>query len=214
LQGAGLAGAQLQGANLGQAHVQGADLSNVQLQATELFSAGLQGADLSGADLAESSFGETFVFRTKIQGANLATAAGSVNADRGSEPLTPPDIDRGIATATQFASRDLKNDSVVRFDRLKRDFQYDPEDEVKWSGMREASLVLDPDAAQHRRRLAKALGDLACEAAGAPYVARGLVTYGRLAALGNQLEGVRKRLKEGREKPDTCKGVVGFTQDD
>jgi hypothetical protein len=35
-----------------------------------------------------------------------------------------------------------------------------------------------------------------------------------LAFLGDQLEGIRERLKAGRERPDTCKGVVGFTEED
>ena len=69
-------------------------------------------------------------------------------------------------------------------------------------------------APRHRQRLAKLLGDLACKSAGKPYVARGLIDNGRLEALGDQLEGVRKRMKEGREKPDACKGVTGFTEDD
>ena len=72
------------------------------------------------------------------------------------------------------------------------------------------------------------LGDLACGSAGAPYVARGLLTSldlragllsvpvppPRLAALGDQLESVRKRMRGGREKSDDCKGVAGFTDDD
>lgn len=28
------------------------------------------------------------------------------------------------------------------------------------------------------------------------------------------MEGVRKRLKAGREKPEDCKGVAGFTEED
>ena len=39
-------------------------------------------------------------------------------------------------------------------------------------------------------------------------------SFGRLAALGDQLEGVRKRMKDGRDKPDTCPGVAGFTEED
>ncbi len=71
-------------------------------------------------------------------------------------------------------------------------------------------------------RLAEFLSDLACNSEGAPYIARstywsdrlGGVSFGRLAALGDQLEGVRKRMKAGRDKPDTCKGVVGFAEED
>ena len=38
--------------------------------------------------------------------------------------------------------------------------------------------------------------------------------FGRLAALGDQLDGVRKRMKAGREKPEDCQGVAGFTEED
>ncbi len=83
-----------------------------------------------------------------------------------------------------------------------------------------ANLTLDPDGARHRRRLATILGDLACAPHGAPYVARGLVETSDsdfprgLARLGEQFDAVRERLKAGREKPETCKGVVGFTEED
>jgi hypothetical protein len=73
------------------------------------------------------------------------------------------------------------------------------------------SHTLDPDGAQHRRRLATMLGDLSCGADGAPYVARALVRL-RLAALGDQLDGVRDRIKVGRNDPEKCPGVSGFTE--
>jgi hypothetical protein len=78
----------------------------------------------------------------------------------------------------------------------------------------EASRALDPDGVQYRRRLANRLGDLACVVDGAPYVARGLVRNGGLVGLGDQLDGVRKRMREGRDKPDICPGVAGFTEED
>jgi hypothetical protein len=33
-------------------------------------------------------------------------------------------------------------------------------------------------------------------------------------ALGDQINGVRARMKAAREKPDACKGVAGFTEAD
>lgn len=62
--------------------------------------------------------------------------------------------------------------------------------------------------------------NLVCGSDGAPYIARALVGRpdsgdpGCLAALGDQLEGVRKRMKDGRENSETCPGVAGFTEDD
>lgn len=35
-----------------------------------------------------------------------------------------------------------------------------------------------------------------------------------MAALSDQLEGVRKRMQDGRDKPDACKGISGYTEDD
>jgi hypothetical protein len=84
-----------------------------------------------------------------------------------------------------------------------------------WSAKQSAAL--DPD---YRRRLAQRLGGLACDPADAPYIARRLVGSlvdiypSRLAALGDQLELVRNRMKAGLERPDECKGVAGFTEND
>jgi uncharacterized protein YjbI with pentapeptide repeats len=223
LQGADLVGTKLEGASLNGARLQGADLSYAQLQGTNLGHAQLQGTNLTDANVADSILDETFVFRTDIADADLTTAAiRSVHADRledserfGSppEPLTPADIEAWIAAATQFASGENKATIVKRFARLKPDF-HEESDRPGWSGLVEASLALDPDGAHYRQRLAEFLADLACEPASAPYVARGLIKLGALESLGDQFESLRARIKAAREKPDTCKGVVGFTEDD
>ena len=222
LQGADLSRAQLRGANLGQAQLQGANLWQTQLQGTSLWRAQLQGADFSGADLTDSAFNETFVFLTYISDANLATAVvRSVHSDpvklTATGEVVPlnrtDDVDGWIAAATQFVSEKRKHIIVEQFARLKTDSRESVED-ATWSGIQEASLTLDLDAAQHRQRLRKFLGDLACKSAGAPYVSRGLIDNRRLKALGDQLDEVRRRLRAARDKPDACKGVAGFTEDD
>ena len=86
--------------------------------------------------------------------------------------------------------------------------------------------------AEYRLRLARFLGNLACAADGAPYVARGLISGNpsRLEALGDQLNSVRGRMEEGRKNgktkgllerlaefittAQTCPGVIGFTDGD
>jgi hypothetical protein len=135
--------------------------------------------------------------------------------------LTPPDVEKWIAAATQFADEKDKAVIIQGFARLKplESTAQDASDQAKWTELLKQSLSLDPDGAQYRRRLADRLGDLACDAGGAPYVARGLVgpsVFGDpgLAALGDQLKSVRTRMKAAREKPDACKGVTGFTEDD
>ena len=73
----------MQGAVLTFAELQGANLSYAQLQGAELKSAQLQGADLRSADLSDSELEGTFVFRTDISDANLATAViHSIEADK------------------------------------------------------------------------------------------------------------------------------------
>jgi hypothetical protein len=173
------------------------------------------------------------VFRTDIASANFsASAIRSVRADRIKlsdtdarvlEPLAQSDVDQWRAVATQFAAAAIFLDEAEkvrvaeRFGRLKSDFQtneQDGSDQAKWRELEQRSLVLDADGAKHHRRLAEILGDLACGPDGAPYLAIGLIRHGRLAALGDQLEGVRNRMKDGRKKPDDCKGVAGFTEAD
>jgi uncharacterized protein YjbI with pentapeptide repeats len=224
LQGAVLRGAGLQGAVLRGAGLQGADLPGAELQGADLSGAQLQGARLSGADLAGSSFDGTFVFRAA---ANAGMAAATIHSARPDkvfmdetgaiETLVPQDVHTWIATATLFALEVDKDAITARFARLEPDFQppeKDAEDQARWGDLSKQTLALDPDGTQYRRRLAGCLGDLACKRDSAPYVARGLVRNDRLAALGDQLEGVRKRMKEGREKLDVCRGVAGFTEDD
>jgi uncharacterized protein YjbI with pentapeptide repeats len=230
LQGANLQGAELQGADLYGAQLEGADLSEAHFEDARLLRAGLQGADLSaglsGADFTDSEFDGTFVFRTNSAGANLATAVvQSVRADEvtsKSAPLTPSDVDAWIAAATQFASAHSRDDIVNRFDRLKKGFQtpdQDAADVVKWKGLEDSYRSSDPDGAQHRQRLVKFLGGLACEPADSPFVARFLARglarqeY-RLAALGDQFAAFRAHLEEGRKTPEKCPGVAGFTEGD
>jgi uncharacterized protein YjbI with pentapeptide repeats len=239
LQGADLAFAQLQGDDLGNAELQGTDLSRAQLQGANLGSAQLQGADLEGAqlqgadisdaNLADSIFANTFVFRTTA-GANLSIAAvrsehsdQTMGGQSGFElkPLTQTDVDAWIADATQLTPKDEKDGIVKRFGRLKKGFQTadkDASDSARWKTFEDPNLFSsDP---QRRQRLAKAFGDLACERAGAPYIALGLIRQGditknyRLSALGDQFGSLRARMAEGRKNPEKCPGVVGFTEDD
>jgi len=234
LQGANLSNAYLRGADLREAQLQGADLSKAQFLGTDLSNAQWQGADLSDADLGDSTFDGTFVFRTNIAGANLSTSSirpvradqAKVGDKRNVESLNPTDVDAWIAAATQFASASAKVRIAARFARLGPDFR-ETDQEATWQGMQEASIGLDPDGAQHRRRLATTLGDLACGYNGAPPdVAQQLIWWGypslgmgdpkaaRLAQLGDQLDVVRTRMKEGRKNPEKCPGVAGFDGND
>ena len=134
--------------------------------------------------------------------------------------MTQADVDAWIAGATQFAPRNDKDEIVKRFSRLKKDFQtadQDKSNSAKWKTLEDPNLFShDP---QRRQRLAKAFGDLACDRAGAPYIALGLIRQGNiasygLAALGDQFATFRARLEEGRKSPENCPGIAGFTEGD
>jgi hypothetical protein len=142
------------------------------------------------------------------------------------EPLKQADLDGWTADATEFAGDRNKASIVARFARLRAGFQtpeQDAADSAKWDQLASLSTVLDPTNAQHRRRLASILGDLACGPDGAPYIARVLegnpwsIGRGQGAlweVLSDRRDGVVERLRSARESPQICPGVSGFTQND
>ena len=234
LQGANLKEARLQGALLLGAQLQGADLTRAQLQGASLSNAQLQGANLRGADMEDSALVGTFIFRTNVADTDLSmTAIRSVYAnqvkpvedrDKG-QRLTDDDVEGWIAAATQLGEDEYKKIVRKRFERLNLNPGFQPPEEdaadvARWAELTKQSLASDPDGARHRQRLAELLGNLACGSDGAPYVARALMGWpndgypARLAALRDQLGPVRERMEAGRNEPDKCPGVVGFTEDD
>jgi uncharacterized protein YjbI with pentapeptide repeats len=210
LPGADLRGARLQGADLTQAQLEGADLSDAELQGADLRAAQLQGADLTRANLSDSDLDGAFVFGADVNETTLSTAMiRGIHTDKvkpgfanKTESLTEADVDTWIAAATASTGEKEEAQITQRLTRLKpvQPTGQDASNQAKWVDLARQSLALDPD--------------------GAPYVGRGLVgrVYppipGRLAALGDQLERVRTRVRAGRERPDTCKGVAGFTEGD
>ena len=212
LQGATLYGAQMQGSNLMGAQLQAADLGSVQLQGGNLSEAGAQGANFSLANLADCVVDKTFVSRANSATAQLETAAiESVDITE----VKTPDVDSWVAAATQFADADEKDEILVRFSRLKVDAaDQDAANISQWRSRQDSYRLSDPVGEHHRQRLAKFIGDLACKTSNGPYVVRGLVRWYPWASLRDQLKDVRKRLKDGRERPDICGSVAGFTEDD
>lgn len=223
LSGADLRSVKLQGANLRYAHMEGADLRSAELEGADLQHAkmagadlrwgNLQGANLSGADLSDSEFRDTSVFRVNTADANLATAnIRSVDV----EPPKTSDVAGWIAAASQFAPKEDKIDVAKRFARLNPDFQENAR-EPTWMGMAEASLALDGGGPNHRQRLARLFGDLACDRYLGPHVALRYIlerSGSELTLLADQLDTVRARMKQGRTNPEKCPGVAGFTDED
>jgi uncharacterized protein YjbI with pentapeptide repeats len=243
LQGAQLSQAFLQGADLSDAQMQGADFSRADLRGTRLKYAQAQGASLLGADLAYVWLDGTYVFglnRHEVK--NLSRSAIGVNAhkvwrnadlieayrhdldggfhaDPAAQPLGEIDVGRWRAAATQFATGRQTQDISARLAPLSRHILDDDWDEAGeitwWHDQAVASESLDPDGAHRIEGLASFLGDLGCDSDGAPYVARALIAWQpALRDRDNQFEGPRKRFKAGREKPETCPGVAGFSEED
>jgi uncharacterized protein YjbI with pentapeptide repeats len=234
LQGANLIGSSLEGADLFIAQLEGADLAFARLQGADLKGAQLQGAHLTRSETDDSEFDETFVFRTDTNDVSLSAAVAQlpqadgvkVNERGINGPITSTDLDMWIAAATEFVGDREKVSIAERFARLKPAFQtseQDAADHAKWVELARQSSALDPTRAQHRRRLAAILGDLACEVEGAPYVARVLIGepsaisrgQGSISEVfGERRDGVLERLRSARDRPQTCPGIVGFTEAD
>jgi uncharacterized protein YjbI with pentapeptide repeats len=216
LQGANLGEAALQFTELESARLQGANLHDANLQGARLDWAELQGADLHDADLSDSEFTHTSVFRTNIAEADFEDAAiGNLL------PGSADDVEIWIAAATELALEKNKAYNAERFERLKPTFQtadQDAADRAKWEELETHSLSHDPNGALLRGALATLFEQIACDEVdgvdGALYIIRGLISSDRLAALGDRLEGLRKRMKDGRYKPEKCLGVADFTEED
>jgi uncharacterized protein YjbI with pentapeptide repeats len=211
LQGADLENAQLQVADLGSVALQGSILGKADFQGARLHWAQLQGADLGNADLSDSDLRDTYIFRTPIADASFETAViRSVNQG------SADDVDNWIHAATEFAREEQKANIVKRFERLKASptGDQDAADKAKWNELETQSLAHDPKGVLLRAALAILYEQIACdEVDGAVYILRRLIIDRRFAALGDQLEGLRKRMKDGRDKSE-CPGVAGFTEDD
>jgi uncharacterized protein YjbI with pentapeptide repeats len=231
LQGAKLTAARLKQAVFVGGQLQAAKLTGADLAEAVLFETQLQGADLRATDLERAYLDHSFLFRTDIRNAYLqgliveSTQTGMVRLrddDLSIEPLESADVEKWSDSASEFATEQEMGEIVHDFDRLKPGFgarAEDAADQAEWAELTKQSLARDPDGRHYRERLATRLGDLACDPGGAPEVARALIGTdmslgGRLAALGDQLETVRKRMKDGREKPESCPGVAGFTEED
>ena len=222
LQGADLRNAELQGAVLLNAELQGANLAGAQLQGAALWKTQLQGADLSGADLSGGQLIEAFVFRTNIAGANLSNSwISSIRADQVTRPndkpepapFADPEVHAWIAAATEFVAEKDKAATSSRFDRLQAGFNrtghFRPGQlgwhregvgraRSRWRALSSAVRVRPGRSGVQPRRRPLCRADADPVRGPRPWATR-------LPSLGDQLEGVRRRMKAD---------VVGFTEDD
>ena len=133
------------------------------------------------------------------------------------DPVVPFDLDKSREAATEFADEKAAADIARRFATLEPEFQsadQDLADQDRWRDLEKQWHTRDPIGAQHRFQVAVILGDLACAVDNAPYVARGLINNGRLAALSDQLDSVLTRMNEGIKTQEKCPGVARFTVGD
>jgi uncharacterized protein YjbI with pentapeptide repeats len=224
LEGAWLEAAQLQGASLEEAQLQGASLEEAQLQGAEL-----RGAQLQGAWLARAQLQGVSLDRTQLQGASIASAKvwrarGTPTIDltelHGVDPGTKP-WEQSDATSSTFP---IWRDDILktippeghrvaakeRLSALDPDSKNEPKDSIN-AELWESASSAPP---QSQERTIAFLTNLACSSNGAPYVARGLLQYGRLKAMGPEIAAIAARLREGKADQATCSGVREFTDED
>jgi Pentapeptide repeats (8 copies) len=231
LQSADLVAAQLQGANLRWAQLQGALLSWAQLQGADLSWAQLQGADLSWAQLQGANLRLANVYRTvcpvpppDVSAWRCLQAAGASVADvlhfdlRG--PLDDKMERKRILEADDPFSKfvegillEVPTDTKVRvrgslsvLEPGARTPDQDARQRHQWKQERLRSL--SPS------RRAHIIARLACAAAGAPHVARGLLRNDRLRDTRHYLHDIAAHMQKAKTDAAACPGVNGFLDAD
>ena len=237
LQGADLKHANLKGANLVEAHLEGADLSRASLRGADLSratmtgmnawkgdlqvavlsgavlqgaalgEAHLEGADLSDVDLSDAELFGTFVASNNLFGARTDNLAiHSVHVEKNFDQKKIDELIGTVKLSTHLERPPKPDDEADTA-------------QAEWLEMEKASAVsaaLDPAA--HRRRLAKVLGDLACDDDGSD-IFRGVlqqivypaqwIRRHRLSELGDQLMALQNRLIDSQSRR-SCPGMVDF----
>jgi uncharacterized protein YjbI with pentapeptide repeats len=212
LQRAELTGAQLQGALLDFAQLQGASLDRTQLQGTSLFLAKLQGASLVAAQLQGANFKGSTIAGTDMLGAAVWRTSfedASLTAVSEDDPKENAMSKEEFAALNAMIVKELP-EGEARDDALKRIEKLNPDifgPEVSEQETLEKGRVGET---AYRSALADQLKSLACSGdESAPYIARGLIAYGRIKDTGAQAPG----LVEAILKPD-CPVSAALTEAD
>jgi uncharacterized protein YjbI with pentapeptide repeats len=207
LQGAILSVAQLQGASLNRAQMQGASLVNTELQGASLNGAQLQGVEFANTRLDYSDLRESFVWRSSRQqivlvGADLAGMSPDPVSYEPNASLLDG-VDNKI-THEQL----LRQFFVLRPDNPDWPSKRDEENAKYWS--EQVAMAAQRSHQEMQDALASFLIGLSCADEGAPYVARGLIRNGRVAATGRHAAEIEQKLLN----PKTCPGAVGLSDFD
>jgi len=227
LQGANLEGAGLEGANLQQAGLEGATLGEAQLQGANLERAQLQGAQFSHE--VETEEGTKNIFVAQMEAASLkgvsmwrASSVSVPNTDL--TDLEKCDLDKkpwtdqggGPHSFTEWRDSILEQISDHRGNMEWRLSVLNPSPDNKPQNVidREICRSVPSKGPEWDRKLAESLGNLACSSSSAPYVARGLLTNGRIESTRAHAMTIAERMQKGRPDLTACPGVAGFTDQD
>jgi uncharacterized protein YjbI with pentapeptide repeats len=225
LQGANLERAGLEGANLREAGLEGATLAEAQLQGANLERAQLQGTWFSNEVETEEGTKDIVVAQMEaasLKGVSMWRASGvSVpntdltdleNCDLDKKPWT----DQGGGPHSFTEWRDSILEQMDRGNMEGRLSALNPSPDNKPQNVIDRQICGSVPSKDQEwdRKVAESLGNLACSSSSAPYVARGLLTNGRIESTGTQITTVAERLLKGRSDPTSCPGVTGFTDRD
>ena len=224
MQGALLDGAYLQGALLDEAHLQGATLDRAHLEGASLRNAEMQGASLYGAR----------VWRTHEEPLSMEAAylselnhAAMISNDEAGKKEFAGWRQTILDKIPQGRMRDeAEKGRLALLDPGARE----PDGVLTKEGFWDKAAARQTNGTKYQKELAGVLEKLACDAATAPYVGRGLIIQredlsnfgyagGQLANVGPlHLQTLEKRLKAGAqaksEEKNDCPGAVGLTEED
>jgi uncharacterized protein YjbI with pentapeptide repeats len=230
LQGANLSGAIAHGAKFYGSNLQGANLANAGLNAASFSRADLQGASLRSARLQGAGFDEANLRLASLEQAELWRVTGTpksvehVNWDRAK--FTDVPYDNGKFEIWQNKIADNVSNAALRKELLESLSGLDPRNkpERSWVDNKNgptastakvqvprapSSATSEEEQRTRKIELTKFLGDLACGAENAPFVARRLILNRRLAEVGSGMKDIAKRIQSG--DPEACPGSVGLT---
>lgn len=216
LQGANLLGAGMQGADLGGARLQGSDLRATSMQGTDFWSSNLEGTDLRGAAMEGSNLRGIKVFRTRCP--TPAWRSHCLNtfrtkADAAHLHFSNP---KHLRSHWENTRKSLEG---IRSSALRQQIAH----RLSVLALRDSKNSRDPDRARWKETeknilsaesRASIVEHLTCHVDNAPYVARGLMRNGRIAAVEEHRHSIAQRMREGKNDPTICPGVVGFTDSD
>jgi uncharacterized protein YjbI with pentapeptide repeats len=236
LPGASLSGAYAYGATFDASDLRGAILTNAKLAAASFNGAKLQGAKLVRAGLYGADFDDAVLDLATFEGAKLWRVASNPKSaenvmlkdidvvgrpyeaggfDRWRhdilETVSDADAREGLKTTLASLGPKAVEKSSASHDVWPRPVKKPQAAKAQASDAAQADEQLRL-AAERQDKLAKFMADLACDAKGAPFVARRLILTRQFAEAALGLKEIANRLLAANSKD--CPGGVGLTSSD